>query len=184
MMNTQIFTLSSPVGYWGIITTETHLVSVDWLGESKPAGQRAAETKLEQRLECMLSRYFKGDPIDFRPIPIQLPSTSGYGPLFHRVMQVLSTLPHGEVQSYQWMAEQTGNIKASRAVGGALGRNPIPIVLPCHRIVAKHNRIGGFMQNCPEGGPIKQFLLELEGHRFEGNKLVSTRTGQVELSPV
>jgi methylated-DNA-[protein]-cysteine S-methyltransferase len=178
-MNMRTFTIPSPVGYWGITTTDTHLVSIDWLGEQAPANPREAETRLEQRIECMLSRYFKGDPVDFRPLPVQLPEKSG--PLFRRVMEVLSTIPYGEVQSYQWMAEQTGNIKASRAVGGALGRNPIPIVLPCHRIVAKHNRIGGFMQNCPEGGPIKQFLLELEGHRFESGKLISSREARLAL---
>ena len=52
-------------------------------------------------------------------------------------------------------------------------RNPVPIIIPCHRVVARHQRLGGFMQNCPEGSRIKKFLLGLEGHRFNGLRLLS-----------
>jgi methylated-DNA-[protein]-cysteine S-methyltransferase len=61
-----------------------------------------------------------------------------------KVYQAVATIPLGETRSYQWVAAKAGNPKACRAVGQILKRNPYPILIPCHRVVASDNRIGGY----------------------------------------
>ena len=153
--------LESPVGFWSLTTTETQALSLDYEGDCLSADMRVEpETKLEMRLACMLSRYFKGDRVDFSPVPIVFPTSSRF---LAEMMRVLKEVPYGEVHHYQWLAEAMGNRKAAQAVGGALGRNPLPIIVPCHRIIAKNGSLGGFMRGASEGSRIKTFLLELEG---------------------
>ena len=170
-MNT--FAISSPVGFWTVSTTETQIVAIDYQGETC-AVHREAETRLELKVECMLSRYFKGERIDFSSLPIQFPEPVSPKSvnLRARVMQRLCEIPYGEVYSYQWMAEALGIPNGPRAVGNALGSNPIPIIVPCHRIIAKHGKLGGFMRGYEGGSRIKLSLLGLEGHRFEAQRLI------------
>jgi methylated-DNA-[protein]-cysteine S-methyltransferase len=75
------------------------------------------------------------------------------------VLAALQTIPHGETRSYRDIAEQIGRPQAVRAVGAANGRNPLPIVIPCHRVIGADGSLTGF------GGGLaaKRFLLELEG---------------------
>ncbi|UCH42940.1 MAG: MGMT family protein [Dehalococcoidales bacterium] len=75
-----------------------------------------------------------------------------------KVWEKTRLIPYGETRSYQRVAEQTGSPGAARAVGQALGRNPLPIIIPCHRVIASDGRLGGF-----SGGlEIKRRLLRLE----------------------
>lgn len=165
MSETRQFSIPSRVGHWLVETDDEQLLSIDWIGERAVA--REPETKLEKQIDCMLRCYFKGEAVDFARIPVYVPeSAKGGKDTLRKVMQALREIPAGEVHTYQWLADRLG-IGSARPVGNALGRNPIPIVVPCHRIVAASKRIGGFMRNHPDGGPIKRFLLELEGHRFE-----------------
>lgn len=176
------FVIESPLGYWSVSTrgeetpsTPDALVSIDLLGpkltpELSSELNTQPKTRLEQRLDCMLSRYFKGEPVDFEYVPITFADKST---LLGRVMRTLMTIPHGEVRTYGWLAAQTGNAKAAQAVGNALGRNPIPVVVPCHRIVASGNRLGGFMQGAEGGLDIKRGLLALEGIQVEGLQVLT-----------
>lgn len=83
-------------------------------------------------------------------------------PAFTReVLRVTSGIPYGDVRSYRWVAEQLGKPKASRAVGNALARNPIPIIIPCHRVVRSDGHLGGYAL----GLKWKRKLLELEKGR-------------------
>lgn len=165
----QSFAVPSPVGHWSISTANDQLVSIEYLDALPTEGLRTEpETKLEMRLDCMLSRYFKGEPIDFTRVPIAFPQNSSF---LCSVMQVLLQIPYGETRHYGWIAEQLGKPGASRAVGGALGRNPIPIIVPCHRIITKDGLLGGFMRDHPSGSRLKTFLLDLEGIRPKPNKL-------------
>ncbi len=76
-----------------------------------------------------------------------------------QVYAVVKTIPSGEVRSYSWVAEKIGNPKAARAVGQALKRNRLPIVIPCHRVIKKSGELGGF-----SGGlDLKHELLKIEG---------------------
>ena len=88
-------------------------------------------------------------------IPLKLSGTD----FQQKVFKVLQTIPYGKTISYQELAKKTGNKKASRAVGNANGKNPIAIIIPCHRVIAKNGTIGGY-----SGGlDIKRKLLKLEG---------------------
>jgi O-6-methylguanine DNA methyltransferase len=76
-----------------------------------------------------------------------------------RVWRAATQIPFGQVRSYRWLAGQVGGTRYARAVGNALGANPVPLIVPCHRIVASDGSLGGF--SC--GLPIKRRLLALEG---------------------
>ncbi len=80
-------------------------------------------------------------------------------PFQRRVWRTILRVPYGRVRSYQWVAARVGGSQYARAVGMALGANPAPIVVPCHRIVAHDGSLGGF--SC--GLPMKRRLLNLEG---------------------
>jgi O-6-methylguanine DNA methyltransferase len=73
-------------------------------------------------------------------------------------------IPKGEVRSYGWVAREIGRPKAVRAVGSALGHNPVPVVIPCHRVVRSDGMIGNYAL----GAPMKRELLDTEGVDVEG----------------
>jgi len=101
-----------------------------------------------------LKSYFGGGKISF-PDVIDLSEAT---PFQRKVWQAARLIPYGETRSYRWLAEKIGKPKAARAVGQALGRNPLPIIVPCHRVVASNGGLGGFTG----GVEIKKRLLELE----------------------
>ena len=155
------FSVESPWGWWQIQTTDRHLQSIDYLTNGLPTDARLSpETRLEKRLHCMLSRYFHGDKVDFTPVPVDFSRLSTFS---QAVLCQLRTIPYGEAQSYQWLAKALNNPGATRAVGRALGGNPCPVVVPCHRIISKSGSLGGFMRNDPVGPMLKTGLLSLEG---------------------
>lgn len=82
-----------------------------------------------------------------------------WGTSFQRkVWRAIQKIPYGETRSYLWIAKQIRNPKAVQAVGQACGKNPLPLLIPCHRVVASHGKIGGF-----SGGlKLKRRLLKLE----------------------
>jgi methylated-DNA-[protein]-cysteine S-methyltransferase len=84
---------------------------------------------------------------------------SSIKPFQRAVLRAASTIPFGETRSYGWIAQKIGNPKAARAVGQALGSNPIPIILPCHRVINSNGGLGGY----GGGLPLKIKLLRLEG---------------------
>jgi methylated-DNA-[protein]-cysteine S-methyltransferase len=81
------------------------------------------------------------------------------------IYAVLRTVPFGRTTTYGELAEQAGHPGAARAVGVAMARNPWPIVVPCHRVLAKHGMLGGF--SAPGGVLTKRRLLELEGAKVD-----------------
>jgi len=101
-----------------------------------------------------LRSYFNGEQVTFSD---QL-DLSEATPFQRQVWEITSMIPYGETRSYSWVAEQIRNPRAARAVGQALGRNPVPIIVPCHRVLAGDGKLCGF------GGGIemKQYLLSLE----------------------
>jgi methylated-DNA-[protein]-cysteine S-methyltransferase len=121
---------------------------------SPPAG--AVEDPPPFEIQCArLQRYFDGLPAEFED---ELDLTAGT-PFQQLVWRMARTIPAGRTESYGWIAREMGNPRACRAVGQALGRNPIPLIVPCHRVLAAGGRLGGF-----SGGlDIKISLLRLEG---------------------
>jgi len=101
-----------------------------------------------------LRAYFSGRLRSF-----SVPCDLGTLPFFTRkVLRVTARIPYGEVRSYQWIADRLGKPKATRAVGNALARNPIPFVIPCHRVIRSDGSLGGFAL----GLDWKKKLLALE----------------------
>ncbi len=107
-----------------------------------------------------LKRYFVGKRVDF-DFPLDL---SSYSDFQRRVWEVARTIPYGEVRSYQWVSSKLGNPRGGRAVGSALGRNPVPVIVPCHRVIRADGKLGGF--SGPGGIKLKRKMLALEGVRL------------------
>lgn len=104
-----------------------------------------------------LNEYFKGDRIKF-----DLPLNAKGTPFQQQVWAELQNIPYGETRSYEDIAVAIGNQKAVRAVGQANNKNPILILVPCHRVIHKNGDMGGF--GC--GQQVKQYLLKLESDRL------------------
>ena len=114
--------------------------------------------------------YFAGEAIDPASLPVDPTGT----PFQRRVWEALCRIPRGAVRSYAWLANEIGNPRAMRAVGMANGRNPIAVVVPCHRVVEKNSHLGGYSSGLPR----KRYLLALEGVDVSGEFV---RPGQLPL---
>ncbi len=101
-----------------------------------------------------LQAYFKGEKVNF-PDRLDL---SGATEFQRRVWEATRHIPYGETRSYAWVARQIEKPAASRATGQALGRNPLPLIIPCHRVLASDGSLGGFTG----GLDMKRYLLKLE----------------------
>lgn len=147
--------LHSPVGDLTISEEDCEIVSLDWGWSSQQE-----PNDLLRRTKLWLDDYFDGSP-DSLPADIIL---NPAGTVFcRRVWSVMSALAHGETISYGAVADQLNS--SARAVGQACGKNPIPILIPCHRIVSKNGDLksgdmGGYSGG--DGPPTKLFLLTLE----------------------
>jgi methylated-DNA-[protein]-cysteine S-methyltransferase len=104
-------------------------------------------------IKTQLTNYFNGK-IDAFDLPLAPVGTD----FQKRVWQILQKIPYGTVTSYLWVAEQIDNPKAVRAVGGANGKNPLPVVIPCHRVIGSDGSLTGF----GAGLKIKKCLIDLE----------------------
>ena len=80
-------------------------------------------------------------------------------PFYQKVLNIVNKIPYGRYLSYQEVASKAGNPKATRATGSANARNPIPVIIPCHRVLASGGNLGGY----GGGIKIKKYLLKLEG---------------------
>jgi len=105
-------------------------------------------------LKDELTRYFAGELFAFT-VPLDV---SGHTPFRRMVWTVDRRIPYGQTRSYGWIAAQIGKPSAGRAVGGALAANPIPIIIPCHRVVRHDGNLGGYTG----GVQMKASLLALE----------------------
>jgi len=139
----------SPLGLIRIGTTQNALISVKLSDQSAPCDPSA----LSEAAAKQLQEYFDGMRKTF-DVPIALNGT----PFQLSVWNALLQIPYGETRTYGEIAAMIGNPKASRAVGMACNRNPIWILVPCHRVVGKNGALTGF-----EGGlDVKKALLDLE----------------------
>ncbi len=102
--------------------------------------QALSDAGLFRDLVERLSVYFRGGQASF-PDRLDLSATT---PFQRAVWQATRTIPYGETRSYRWVAERIEKPGAARAVGQALGRNPVPLIVPCHRVVASDGKPGGF----------------------------------------
>ncbi len=162
----QMMIFQSPWGWMGVAESSKGIHTIVLPKRSK----RAVESELSAqshapvqlggsaRLETarwQLLDYLAGNRDTF-DVSLDL----SYGTIFQRqVWRTLQRVPYGKLRSYQWIAARVGGPHYARAVGNAVGANPLPIMIPCHRIVAHDASLGGF-----SGGlPMKRKLLSLEG---------------------
>lgn len=138
----------------------------DFTGEKRPSPRLPP---FARKLVRQTLLHLEGEPQDFSATPVDFGAVPG----FHRdVYAAAIRVPAGEIRSYGELAELAGRPGAARAVGQAMGRNPIPLVIPCHRITAAGGRLGGFTAS--GGVETKLKLLEAEGVRIRtGNELPS-----------
>ncbi len=127
---------------------------------SGEAGRSSRTDPPPSILECvqLLQAYFRGDRIDFRGVRLD---DEGISQFNTKIYRALSEVAYGTTTTYGALARSVGAPGASRAVGVAMARNPWPIVIPCHRVLASGQRIGGF--SAPGGQMTKERLLTLEG---------------------
>jgi methylated-DNA-[protein]-cysteine S-methyltransferase len=144
--------VDSPIGPLGVVASDTALEAVLFDGRSiRPEGQSRVLDEAARQLDA----YFTGELVEF-DLPLDLHGTE----FNRRCWLALASIPYGQTVSYGEQARRLGlGSDAARAVGAANGRNPLPIVLPCHRVIGADGSLTGF------GGGLetKRFLLELEG---------------------
>src|SRR4051812_16084381 len=114
-----------------------------------------------------LERYFAGERIDFADVALDL---VGVGAFHRAIYEAMRSLGWGQTATYGDLARQAGSPGAARAVGQAMGHNPVPIIIPCHRVLAAGRKIGGF--SAYGGALTKQRLLALEGVHLGGTPLL------------
>ena len=119
----------------------------------RTAGLKKAETPLIQKAAAQVKEYFAGKRKQFK-LPLLMRGTE----FQMAVWQALQEIPYGETRSYKDIAARIGRPKAVRAVGMANNRNPISIIVPCHRVIGHDGSLTGY----GGGLPLKQHLLELE----------------------
>lgn len=141
----------SPVGTLYLTFSGRYLTGVSF---DKPADIPYAKGAALKGFLAELQSYFDGICTEFTPRIRFLKGTD----FEQKVWACLRDIPYGETRAYGWIAEKIGNPTATRAVGRALSRNPVPIVLPCHRVVESDGSIGGYSS----GVKRKIRLLELE----------------------
>jgi methylated-DNA-[protein]-cysteine S-methyltransferase len=151
--------VDSPVGELRIATTDRGLCRISYFGDdfeeslARQFGTRVLRTPVDD-VRRELDEYFEGRrhsfdlPIDLRVAPFQAD-----------VLRELARVPYGHTDTYGSLAAKAGKPGAARAVGTVMNRNPIPIVLPCHRIVGANGSLTGYAG----GLDVKRRLLELEG---------------------
>ncbi|HEX8229341.1 MAG TPA: methylated-DNA--[protein]-cysteine S-methyltransferase [Chloroflexia bacterium] len=157
--------VETPAGEFGAVLTSRGLSRLifpgedfaqceDWVTRWAPAAARSGDRAGLQHLGEQLTAYFEGTlreftvPLDLRGTPFQL-----------RVWAALQEVAYGELRTYGQVASGMGATQAVRAVGAANGANPVPIIVPCHRIIGSNGRLVGY----GGGLDLKRRLLELEG---------------------
>ena len=152
-------TIDSPIGPLGLVATDKGLRAVSWRGEETsvelPSDMLdSSDHPVLTKAAAQLAEYFCGDRTSF-DVPLDLRGTE----FQVAAWRALGDIPYGSTRSYGEQAALIGRPKAVRAIGQANGRNPVPIVLPCHRVIGANGSLVGF------GGGLdtKTLLLQHEG---------------------
>lgn len=156
-MTRKYLSMESPLGLLYIAATEKGLSSVSWSepvdGEKYGLSDSDAVAEILHRAAGELKDYFAGNLTRFT-VPLDLVGTE-----FQKsVWASLLSIPYGETVSYRDIAVKLGNPRAIRAVGTANGRNPVPIIVPCHRVINANGQLGGYSGGLDK----KTLMLQLE----------------------
>ena len=151
-----VFYYEYPVGKMGIIEEDEALAGIFFPSKSRDFAKTIprAETPFIKKTAVQLKEYFAGRRKTF-DVPLVL-----HGTKFQvSVWKALQAIPYGETRTYREIAVLTGNPKACRAVGMANNRNPIALIVPCHRVIGSNGSLTGYA----DGLDTKEYLLKLEG---------------------
>ena len=156
-------TVDSPLGRIELISDGEALTSLaiegtalSGHGHLQHGGKPGTNDAVTKQAAKELDEYFAGTRTDF-DVPVKLVGTEFQQKIWHELLAI----PYGQTSTYGELAALAGSPQASRAVGGAVGANPVPIIIPCHRILASDNKITGYSGG--SGIPTKIMLLEREG---------------------
>jgi methylated-DNA-[protein]-cysteine S-methyltransferase len=169
-MKQRIF--KTALGWAGVIATDRGICGIVLPKKNRQAAVRALRdaashlrapedpadngTGLLDHTVSLLQRYFDGEEVLF-DLPLDL---RYYTPFQRHVWRAAASIPFGETRSYRWIAGRIRKPRAARAVGQAVGANPVPVIIPCHRVITSSGTLGGF-----SGGlEMKKKLLRLESH--------------------
>ena len=150
--------IESPTGKLKLVASDQGLVAVLW-EKDNPRRVRVSELVADEHhpvlgeAERQLGEYFAGKRKSFS-VPLDMRGTR----FQKKVWEALLAIPFGETRSYGEIAKQLGNPRATRAVGAAIGRNPVSVVVPCHRVIGSSGKLTGFAG----GLEAKAHLLSLE----------------------
>jgi methylated-DNA-[protein]-cysteine S-methyltransferase len=159
----------TPIGASGLVWSDRGLAGVH-LPESNPARSRASLMRRfpaaspappTPEIQCAIEgivALLRGEKRDLRELVLDLDGVPSFN---RRVYELARTIPPGSTLTYGDIARRLGSPGTARAVGQALGHNPFPIVVPCHRVLAADGRMGGF--SAPGGVVTKRRMLEIEG---------------------
>ena len=171
--------IPSPIGDLQLVAADQGLVAIHWHNHNlKPKSPQSPKLVANENhpilleTELQLQQYFQGNRKSFS-LQLHLIGTKFQLNVWHALLAI----PFGETRSYGQLARQLGNPNAMRAVGAANGRNPIPIIVPCHRVIGASGDLVGF----GGGLHIKSQLLELERDR-ERTATVPTKPSQLPLA--
>jgi methylated-DNA-[protein]-cysteine S-methyltransferase len=155
MNNCSYMYYETPIGWLEVVGDEEVIEFVRFV-EDESERQMIGRSDIVSTCVQQLDEYFKGTRQVF-DLPLKQVGT----PFQQQVWEALETIPYGETVSYLHVAEKIGNKKAVRAIGGANNKNPIAIIVPCHRVIGKSGKLVGY-----EGGLWrKEYLLKLEGYK-------------------
>jgi len=146
--------LDTPIGTLRLLSNGAQLVNIEFAGQYNATDAVENSDTVLAACAAQLTAYFAGKRRHF-----DLPLAPRGTPFQLSVWSALAKIPYGELRSYRDIARSIGNSAAVRAVGAANGRNPLPIVVPCHRVIGSNGALTGFAG----GLEVKRFLLDLEG---------------------
>jgi methylated-DNA-[protein]-cysteine S-methyltransferase len=156
--------IESPLGTWLAAMTERGLVRIAFNPEQEDVLEELSErisprvVKMPARFDDLrreFDEYFEGRRREF-DIDLDWQLVQGFN---RRVLEATARIPYGKMSTYKTMATEAGSPRAARAAGNALHNNPIPLVVPCHRVIGS----GGSLVGYGGGLPMKEYLLKLEG---------------------
>ncbi len=130
---------ASPIGELTLCSDGQSLTGLTMEGQAIPGEAQPQELPLFQSVRTWLDSYFQGEPL-----PIDFPLAPAGTAFQKRIWEMLLTIPYGETTTYGAIAEQLSATMSPQAVGSAVGRNPISIVIPCHRVVGARGELIGY----------------------------------------
>jgi methylated-DNA-[protein]-cysteine S-methyltransferase len=163
---------SAKSGFGAVIASDTGLLEVMlpvmplagdmelYIRQLYPAA--STQSSLTRQAAALLQRYFTGEVVKF-DLALDLSACTCFQ---QEVYREVGKIPYGTVKSYKTVAVGIGRPKASRGIGSAMARNPLPIIIPCHRVVGSSGAMTGY--SAPGGVATKKHLLIMEGVQLEG----------------